>query len=77
VPKTEGLGFSFEVNKQGEVQIYRNGILATSLRANAANKFLSFSEQSSFRDIQLKMAKLTGNYRRGNERMAKSKHRND
>lgn len=62
-------GFSFE--KQGEtVLISHHGRKATALRGEAARRFLREVEQG---DPQELMARATGNYKRGNERMGKSR----
>lgn len=57
-------GFVFTV--RGEcVEIRHDGRLASTLRGSAARKFLSDVERN---DPQLLMARVTGNYKRGNER---------
>jgi hypothetical protein len=61
----EDLGFSFRVRKSGEVAIARNGKVVTVLRGPAANRFL---RQVDADDPQLAMARVTGNYKRGNEK---------
>ena len=70
------LGFSFHRNKRGEVKIMHNGKLASTLRDAKASKFL---EDTAFADAdsqQQEMARVTGNYKRGNERKAKNHARN-
>lgn len=76
---TEGdLGFRFRAQKNGEVVIRHDGRVATRLRHTAAAEFLDdmagLGETSD--DAQQIMARLTGNYRRGNERTAKDHPRN-
>jgi hypothetical protein len=58
-------GFTFVVRKSGEVVITHRGRQATVLRGARAQKFLRDVEA---RDPQQLMARLTGNYKRGNER---------
>lgn len=58
-------GFSYAVRKNGEVVITHNGRVATTLRGATAKRFL---DQVHDRDSQELMARLTGNYKRGNER---------
>lgn len=58
-------GFSYTVRKNGEVVITHQGRLATTLRGPKATRFL---DQVQDRDPQELMARLTGNYKRGNER---------
>lgn len=53
--------------------ITHHGRRAAVLRGSAAAKFLLAVETG---DAQLLMARITGNYRRGNERTAKSHPRN-
>lgn len=57
-------GFEFIV-RGAHVEISHHGRHATTLRGDAARKFLSDVER---RDPQQVMARVTGNYKRGNER---------
>lgn len=57
-------GFSYTVRKNGEIVIAHHGRRAAVLRGRTAKKFLERIEQS---DEQEAMARLTGNYKRGNE----------
>ncbi|MEE6273121.1 hypothetical protein [Georgenia wangjunii] len=66
-------GFEFVVAPGGEVRISHHGRLATTLRGRRAAAFL---EDVARGDPQALMARLTGNYRRGNERTAKNHPRN-
>jgi hypothetical protein len=66
-------GFSYVVRPNGEVEISHHGRPATVLRGGAAARFLLDVEG---RDPQELMARLTGNYKRGNERMGKDHPRN-
>lgn len=70
------LGFRFRANKRGEVVIHHRGRLATTLRAAAAEVFLAEIDGADFAEQQQLMARVTGNYRRGNERLAKNHPRN-
>ena len=65
-------GFDYEV-RGGEVVISHHGRRATVLRGAAAARFLAAVEDD---DDQELMARVTGNYRRANERMAKNHPRN-
>lgn len=58
-------GFEYAVRKNGDVVITHHGRPATILRGRRADKFLS---QLETRDAQELMARMTGNYKRGNER---------
>ena len=58
-------GFEFSRRKNGEVVIFHEGRLAATLRGKRAEKFLA---RVSSEDPQQVMARVTGNYKRGNER---------
>jgi hypothetical protein len=61
---SEDLGFAYRVRKSGEVVIERHDRVVTILRGKAATRFLQRIELS---DPQQAMARVTGNYKRGNE----------
>ena len=61
-------GFTFETRKSGDVVIRHHGRIATVLRGRAAARFLADAESD---DLQARMARLTGNYKRGNERQGR------
>ncbi len=65
-------GFAYEVRASGEVVIRHHGRVATTLRGATAAAFLV--DVAS--DPQGVMARVTGNYRRGNERQARAHPRN-
>jgi hypothetical protein len=67
------LGFSFQTRKSGDVVISREGRPVATLRGPAARDFLAAVDAG---DPQQVMARLTGNYRRGNERLASRNPRN-
>ncbi|MEM7095971.1 MAG: hypothetical protein AAF567_23405 [Actinomycetota bacterium] len=69
-------GFSWVRRKSGEVEIRHHGRHATTLRGRKAEDFLEDIEHVSDSDAQERMARLTGNYRRGNERDARNHRRN-
>ena len=58
-------GFSYKERKSGEVVIEHNGRPATTLRGLRAQRFLA---DVRTKDPQQLMARVTGNYKRGNER---------
>src|SRR4051794_18975585 len=66
-------GFSYVVRDDGEVQISHHRRAATVLRGAAAQRFLVDVQN---RDPQELMARLTGNYKRGNQRTGKNHPRN-
>jgi hypothetical protein len=65
--------FAFEVLRSGDVVIRHNDRRAGTLRGAAAARFLLGVES---RDAQQLMARVTGNYKRGNERAAREHPRN-
>jgi hypothetical protein len=65
-------GFEFAV-RGDDVVIRHHGITATMLRGARAQEFLAEAAEG---DTQLLMARVTGNYRRGNERAARRHPRN-
>ena len=65
-------GFEWVVRGK-EVVISHHGREAAVLRGDKARKFV---QEAETRDAQLLMARLTGNYKRGNERTGKSHPRN-
>lgn len=58
-------GFEYAARKNGEVVITRFGRRAAVLRGAKAERFL---EQLNAHDPQQLMARVTGNYKRGNEK---------
>ena len=59
-------GFAYAVQQQGAVVVIRHhGRVAATLRGAAATRFLADLEHG---DPQQLMARVTGNYKRGNER---------
>jgi len=72
----EDLGFTFLETKNGEILIRHFGRTATTLRGHRARTFKEDIETLAFGEQQQLMARITGNYRRGNERQAKNHPRN-
>ena len=72
----ENLGFAFLETKKGEILIKRFGRGVATSRGNRARAFKEDIEALSFDEQQQLMARLTGNYKRGNERQAKNHPRN-
>jgi hypothetical protein len=69
-------GFSYHVTKNGSVLISREGKLTTTLRGPKALAFINKMKTLSSTGQQEWMARLTGNYKRGNERVSKNHPRN-
>jgi hypothetical protein len=66
-------GFTYRQRKNGDIEMLHHGRPAGLLRGAAATRFLADVENE---DPQELMARLTGNYKHGNERTAKNHPRN-
>lgn len=66
-------GFSWCRRKNGDVVISHHGRLAATIRGQHADDFVADVETTDGQEL---MARLTGNYKRGNERLARSHARN-
>jgi len=76
-PKRDSdLGFSLRARKDGSVAILRDGGPVTVLRGERAREFLAAMNAAPFARQQQLMARVTGNYKRGNERLAADQPRN-
>jgi hypothetical protein len=65
--------FAYVTNATREVRVLRYGHVVTVLRGRAADRFLA---EVVAGDAQRVMARVTGNYKRGNERLAGRHPRN-
>jgi hypothetical protein len=72
----DDLGFTYRTRKTGEVEVHHHGKLAATLRGSEAADFVSDVQGGGFAEGQQLMARLTGNYKHGNERLAASHPRN-
>lgn len=72
---SEDLGFTFRRRKDGSVEVLHDGRLASTLRGHDASDFVDEVEGLPFADAQQLMARITGNYKHGNERAAQSHQR--
>lgn len=66
-------GFSWSQRKNGDVVVTHHGRQASVLRGRRADDFLA---EAGAGDEQELMARVTGNYKRGNERQARNHPRN-
>lgn len=73
--KEDDLGFTFR-HKNGEYTILHRGKKATTLRGQRASEFECDVAEMNCAEQQQLMARLTGNYKHGNERTAKNHPRN-
>ena len=69
----EAQGFEYRESGDGVVTVLHHGRVAARLRGQVAAQFL---QDVTGGDAQLLMARITGNYRRGNERQARQHPRN-
>lgn len=61
--------FSYRAQKGGAVAVFYRGRQVTLLRGEAAEKLLRRTLGLEGRALQLELAKITGNFKRGNERV--------
>lgn len=66
-------GFSWNRRKSGDILVEHHGRKAAVLRGRRAEEFLADLESD---DDQELMARVTGNYKHGNERQARNHPRN-
>ncbi len=66
-------GFDWHEQSNGDVVITHHGKTATTLRGRRAAEFIEEIGEGDGQDL---MARLTGNYKRGNERKARNHPRN-
>lgn len=72
----DDLGFRYLAMRGDSVQIVHDDKVAATLRGAKASQFLARVTALEFGAAQQLMARLTGNYKRGNERSAKDHSRN-
>lgn len=63
--------FSYKVAKDKKVFIYWNKKQVTILRGKDSDQFLTKMQNTDTKEAQLIMTKITGNFKRGNERKSK------
>jgi len=75
-PAAHDLGFTYRVRNSGDVEIFHRGRLAATLRGDVAQDFKQEAGEEGSAEAQQLMARVTGNYKRGNERKAMEHPRN-
>ncbi|MCL2398432.1 MAG: hypothetical protein FWC91_01645 [Defluviitaleaceae bacterium] len=65
--------FAYKITKDKKVFISCEGKQVTTLSGSKAEKFIADIENAKGKDVQLIMAKVTGNFKRGNEKLFKGK----
>ncbi len=66
--RSPDLGFTYKIRQNKEVEIYHHGRLASTLRGTDAKEFAEDAPDQQSADAQQLMARITGNYKHGNER---------
>lgn len=60
--------FSYRATKDGKVFLFWRGKQIKVLKGHAAQEFLEDVAEADSNDAQMAMAKITGNFKHGNER---------
>jgi len=63
--------FTYKITKDKKVFISYEGKQVTALSGTKAEKFITDIANTNGKDAQLIMAKVTGNFKRGNEKLFK------
>ncbi len=71
----QDLGFDFVETKQGDVRMSRHRQAVKQLRKREAIRFLERVAGLAFAEQQIHMARVTGQYKFGNERLAPDKRK--
>jgi len=64
--------FSYKASKDQKIFIFWHDKQVMILKGNEAERFLAKIKAAEPAEAQLLMAKITGNFKRGNEKLAKS-----
>lgn len=67
------MDFSYQQTKDGRVRIAWNGRVVVTLSGTKAARFLASADGADGDALQLLMARVTGNFKRGNERNPRAK----
>lgn len=66
--------FTYRITKDKKVFISWHGKHVTTLSGNKSENFISEIEDAAGKEAQLIMAKATGHFKHGNEKMNKNRH---
>jgi hypothetical protein len=73
--RLEEMAFTYRITKDNTVFIHYHGKQVMILKGKEAEKIIKrIDKASSEKDIQLILAKVTGNFKRGNEKEASKKN---
>lgn len=75
-PTATDLGFTHRQRKNGDLEVLHHGRVASTLRGRDALDLADELSQCSAAEAQQRLARVTGNYKRGNEKLAGSHPRN-
>ncbi|WP_066498755.1 hypothetical protein [Abyssisolibacter fermentans] len=67
--------FSYKITKDNKVFIFWYNKQIKILKGKESTKFMKRIEKTNEEHAQLIMAKITGNFKRGNEKLAKMNHK--
>jgi hypothetical protein len=67
--------FSYRATKSGLVQISCKGKVVTTLGGRSSSQFLAKVSSANSESVQLVMAKVTGHFKHGSERVSKNRSR--
>ena len=70
------LGFRARIRKSGDLEVLHHGRVAATIRGETAQSFLVDIDDAADSEAQQVMARITGNYKRGSERLASRHPRN-
>jgi hypothetical protein len=70
----DGEPFSYKILKDKKIIIYWNDKQVTILRGKESERFLAKIQNTDKKEAQLIMAKITGNFKHGNERDNKNEY---
>lgn len=66
--KLEENPFDYQITKDGKIMISYNGKQVKVMKGKQAEKLIARLDELDEYDIQLELARVTGNFKRGNER---------
>lgn len=60
--------FTYEITKENKILIYWQGKQVSTLKGKSSEKLRNQLKNANAREVQLYLAKVTGNFKRGNEK---------
>ncbi len=75
-PSLDAEPFSYRETKDGKAQLFYNNRAVTTLAGGDAYRFLNKMQRADSKQQQMLMAKATGHFKHGNERMGKQSPKN-